>query len=94
MYLYLVFSIDAILYFFGMPDTYMHVIYDLPWDLNNKVKGQIAFILDVEETYDREKVRYSRFIRRISSTTNSPILYYRPLKVGVVYPTAAYTLSV
>ena len=23
----------------GMPDTYVHAIYDLPWDLNNKVKG-------------------------------------------------------
>ena len=77
-----------------MPDTYVHVIYDLPWDINNKVKGQIAFILDVEETYDREKVRYSRFIRRISWTANSPILYYSPLKVGMVYPTTSDTLSV
>ena len=68
-----------------MPDTYIHVIYDLPWGLNNKVKGH------VEETYE---VQYSRFIRRISLTTNPPILYYSPLKVGMVYPTAAGALSV
>ena len=37
---------------FGM---HTYGIYDSPLDLNNKVKGQITFIFDVEQTYDREK---------------------------------------